>query len=81
VGLQDRQELGLVEGVSLCLSWFFINTETQRRYEVVKLDKAAGTITLKGELAEFTESYDKDKFKELGYTLIREEEAEDEDAE
>lgn len=60
---------------------FFVNKETGRRYEIVKLDKEAGEVTLRGEMAVFTESYDKDKFKELGYTLERVEDTEDEDAE
>lgn len=60
---------------------FFVSTETGRRYEVVRLDKAKGEITLKGELAVFTESYDKDKFEKLGYTLERVDDTENEDAE
>jgi hypothetical protein len=45
------------------------HAKTGKRYKVVALDKTAGTITLKGENAEFTEPYDPPRFKKLGYTL------------
>lgn len=48
---------------------FLKNTRTGKRYEIVKVDKVAGTITLKGPHAQFTEPYDKEQFKRLGYTL------------
>lgn len=53
---------------------YFVNTRTNRRYLVVRLDKEKGTITLRGEHAEFTEPYDKDRFAKLGYTLVKGEE-------
>lgn len=45
------------------------HTKTGKRYQVVSLNKADGKITLKGEHAEFTESYDPPRFKQLGYVL------------
>ena len=48
---------------------YFRNVKTGKLYEVVKMDKAAGTVTLKGEIATFTEPYDKDRFKRMGYKL------------
>jgi hypothetical protein len=51
---------------------YFRNTRTGKRFEVVRIDKAAGQIVLKGEYAEFTEPYDKARFKEMGYELERE---------
>jgi hypothetical protein len=48
---------------------FLIHTKTGRRYEVISLNRDAGLIVLKGELAEFTEPYNKERFKELGYIL------------
>ena len=56
---------------------FFKNKKTNKRYRVVKIDKDAGTVTLKGEHAEFVEPYDKARFQELGYVLEKEEEVED----
>lgn len=43
------------------------NTKTEKRYEVLSIDKAAGTITLKGTHAVFTEAYNPARFKEMGY--------------
>lgn len=48
---------------------YFRNVNTGKRYEVVKLDKAAGKVTLKGATATFDEVYDKDRFKRMGYVL------------
>jgi len=48
---------------------YFRNAKTGKRYEVVKLDKAVGKVTLKGEMATFEEVYDKDRFKRMGYVL------------
>jgi glutamine amidotransferase-like uncharacterized protein len=53
---------------------YFQNKATGKKYRVVSMDKDKGTITLKGEHAEFTEKYDKAHFKELGYELVKEEE-------
>jgi hypothetical protein len=36
---------------------------------VVSIDKAKNVVTLKGEHAEFTQPYDKEQFKRLGYVL------------
>lgn len=60
---------------------FFVNKKSGRRFRVVSLDKEKGVITLKGEFAEFTERFDKERFKALGYDLVKhEEEDELEDA-
>lgn len=56
---------------------FFKNTNTGKRYEVLKLDKTTGEIILKGEHVEFVERYEKERFKQMGYVL----EKEDADAE
>jgi len=56
---------------------FLYNRNTSRIYEVVGVDKTAGTITLKNEMAAFTDNYDKDKFKQQGYMAVQ---GEDEDA-
>ena len=59
---------------------YFRNTRTNRKYKVVRVDKEKGEITLKGEYAEFTEPYDKERFKALGYVLEKVEQQETEDA-
>lgn len=55
---------------------FFRNEKTGKRYRVVRMNKDEGTVVLRGEHAEFTENYDKDRFKQMGYIL----EKEDQDA-
>ena len=52
------------------MAQFLRHSETGREFQVVKVDKAAGQITLKGPNTEFTEPYDKDRFKANGYTLV-----------
>ena len=52
---------------------FFVNTQTQRKFQIVDLDQAAGKITLRGETAEFTTDYNKEEFKRMGYKLVTEE--------
>lgn len=51
---------------------YFRNVKTGKRYAVVRIDKTANTVTLKGEMAEFTEPYDKERFKRMGYVLEKE---------
>jgi hypothetical protein len=51
---------------------YFCNQKTGKKYEVVRIDKATNTVTLKGETATFTEPYDKDRFKRMGYVLEKE---------
>jgi hypothetical protein len=43
------------------------HAETGREYEVVSVDEARGIVTLRGELAEFTEPLDWERFKSMGY--------------
>jgi hypothetical protein len=52
---------------------YFHNAKSGRKFKVVSLDKEKGEITLKGEYAQFTEKFDKERFKALGYQLIKEE--------
>lgn len=49
------------------------NLQTDRRYEVISLDKDKKVVTLKGEHAQFEEPYDPARFKRLGYVLEKEE--------
>ena len=48
---------------------YFRHSKTDRRFRVVSLDKVTNMVTLKGEHAEFTQPYDKEHFKRLGYVL------------
>ena len=48
---------------------YFENERTGKRYDIVKFDKEAGEVRLKGQHAEFTEKFDKDKFLRMGYVL------------
>jgi hypothetical protein len=48
---------------------YFINEKTGRKYQVLAFDQDAGTVRLKGEMAEFTERYDKAAFQQWGYVL------------
>tara|TARA_R110000868_G_scaffold261331_3_gene519428 strand:+ start:6260 stop:6448 length:189 start_codon:yes stop_codon:yes gene_type:complete len=50
---------------------YFRNQKTNKRYEVVRMDKEKNEVTLRGETAEFVEPYDKERFKQLGYVLER----------
>jgi len=51
------------------VSVYFYNEKTGRKYAVVKFDREAGTVTLKGEVYEFTEPFDRAKFEKMGYVL------------
>lgn len=62
---------------ALSMKLYLKNEQTGKRYEIVKLDKAAGKVTLRGETAEFVEEYSKERMQRLGYVL---EKAEKEDA-
>mgnify|MGYP001175251527 CR=1 FL=1 len=48
---------------------YFRNTKTNKRYQVIKMDKEKNEIVLKGEYSTFTEPYDKERFKANGYVL------------
>lgn len=52
---------------------YFRHTKTNKRYRIVRLDKEKNQVVLQGELAEFTQPYDKDELQRLGYVLEREE--------
>ena len=52
------------------MAQYLVHTETKREFKVVSLDKEAGTITLEGPNTEFTEPFDKERFKANGYTLV-----------
>lgn len=49
------------------------NQHTNKRYQVIALDKEKKLVTLRGEHAEFKEPYDPARFKRLGYVIEKEE--------
>jgi hypothetical protein len=52
---------------------FFENQATKRRYKIVSFDKEAGTVTLIGpHNLPFTEKFSKERFQQMGYTLVQE---------
>jgi hypothetical protein len=63
-----------MEGLRTMTKLYFKNEKTGRKYEIIKLDKEKSQVTLRGDYAEFVEPYDKERFKKLGYTLVKEEE-------
>lgn len=66
--------MGYFEGAEVVATkYYFVHNNTGRKFEIVARNKEAGTITLKGAIAEFEEPFDADKFKKQGYTLTKEE--------
>ena len=59
---------------------YFVNTQTGRRYEIVKVEgavgpqPAVGEVTLRGEYGEFTAPFDKAAIRRMGYRLEKVEE-------
>lgn len=52
--------------------YFLVHKQTGKKFQVIKQDKEAGTITLKGSHAAFTEEFNPAKFKKQGYELRKE---------
>lgn len=50
---------------------FLKNNKTGKQYEVVNVDKDRNVVILKGQFNQFEEPFDKARFKELGYDLIK----------
>jgi hypothetical protein len=65
----------------MAVKQFFKSEHTGVEFEVVSYDAETNQITLKGPLGEFTETYDKDKFKELGYKGVKRDVPDDAEAE
>ena len=45
--------------------------KTGKMFEVLGLNREEGTVQLKGEYATFVEPFDKDRFKMMGYSLVK----------
>ena len=50
---------------------YLVHKTTGRQYRIVSIDTQNGTITLEGERTTFTEKFDKEQFKRMGYDLVR----------
>ena len=56
---------------------YLLNTRTNRKFEIVKIDRAKNLLTLKGESGGvFDEPYDKARLKELGYSYVQQDDPE-----
>ena len=60
----------------MALKAFFENIETGAQFEVLSMN-TDGTVTMKAEYGQFTEPYNKEHFKALGYRLVRKEVADE----
>ena len=52
---------------------FFVNTKTQKEYEIVGVDKEKNEVVLRGPHATFRQPFDKEQIQRLGYKLVRKE--------
>lgn len=52
--------------------YFLVSSRTKKKFQIIERDKAAGTVKLKGDIAEWDEPFDMEKFKSQGYTLVKE---------
>lgn len=51
---------------------YLINTRTNRKFEIIKIDRDKNLLTLRGETGGvFEEPYDKPRLKELGYSYVQ----------
>jgi hypothetical protein len=60
----------------------FVSQSSGKKYRVLGLDKSQDPplLTLQGEVAKFTQPFDKELFKRCGYELVKEEVPDKEDA-
>ncbi len=54
---------------------YFEHRKTGKRYKLLEFDSEAQTVRLQGPNRPFVEPYDKERFKKMGYRLIRVEES------
>ena len=50
---------------------FLRHTGTGKSYKIVKFDREQGMITLQGPHSRFDEEFDKERFKRMGYELVK----------
>lgn len=53
----------------------FVSKASGKKYRVLAIDKTTEppTLTLQGEVAQFTQAFDRELFKRCGYDLVKEE--------
>ena len=53
----------------------FVSKTTGKKYRVLSMDKSHDPplLTMQGEVAKFTQAFDKELFKRCGYDLVKEE--------
>lgn len=51
---------------------YLVNKKTGKEYQLLKLDREAGIMTLQGPRTTFEEPYDVEKLKARGYTVRKE---------
>ena len=57
---------------------YLLNTRTNRRFEIIKIDRDKNLLTLMGETGGvFEEPYDKARLKSLGYAYVQKDEHQD----
>lgn len=50
---------------------YLVNTADKREYKVIAYDQEEGMITLEGKHGQFTEKFDKELFKRMGYAMTK----------
>jgi hypothetical protein len=67
----------------MALKTFFVHEKSGRQFEIMSGIDEKGEITLKGKFSVFTQEYNKDHFKQIGYTVkqieVPDEEVEEQD--
>ena len=50
--------------------YFLVNEHSGREFEIIDIDTETNIITLKGETSTFKETWDKERFKQMGYKRV-----------
>lgn len=58
----------------MATKYYLVSSRTGKKFQIIERDKEAGTVKLKGDIAEWDEPFDMEKFKSQGYKLVKEEE-------
>ena len=67
----------MLKAKAMNMTSYLLNTKTNRRFEIIKLDKDKNLLTLRGETGGvFEEPYDKARLKSLGY-IYKQKDADD----
>lgn len=54
------------------VTYYLQHAETKRKFRIVHIDKDSKTVTLKGDTSTFKEVWNPERFKGLGYELVKE---------